>query len=65
MTCSKCSKQFEEPMFRADRKPGLNPYEAAIAQGDDGFTEPKPCCPHCREYLSEEDTKGRFIILGD
>jgi len=49
--CPHCSRQIDSFMTKQDRKPGLNPHEAAIALGDAGFTNPRQCCPHCREYL--------------
>lgn len=53
MKCTKCGKVVEEVVLRQDRKPGLNPYESALGVKD-GFTEPRPCCPNCEEYLDLE-----------
>ena len=55
MICLKCSAEFDDIMMKQERKPGINPYESALGMKD-GFTEPRPCCPECREYLDEEET---------
>lgn len=55
LVCKKCNWSGKEceTIMRQDRKPGLNPYEAAIALGNKGFTEPKLACPKCKEYLDD------------
>lgn len=40
--------------WKSERKPGLNPYESALAV-EDGFTEPGPYCPKCQKYLTVEE----------
>ena len=51
--CDKVINSSDPIRYKQERKPGLNPYEAAMAQGDDGFTDPRPCCPQCDEYLTD------------
>lgn len=59
-SCGTVIKNTDSVYLRQDRKPGINPFESALAHPE-GFTDPKPACPQCRQYLTEKEIEVIYL----